>query len=63
MTSPGFGLSRRRAYAVKLANRHIVRAMLSGRMMRHKIRVEVEMTPYYDLHKGRIVFGAETEHE
>jgi translation initiation factor IF-1 len=45
----------RRAYAVKLANGHIVRAMLSGRMMRNKIRVEVEMTPY-DLHKGRIVF-------
>jgi translation initiation factor IF-1 len=51
----------RGAYEVRLANGHTVRATLSGKMDRAKIRVvigdkvTVEMTPY-DLHRGRIVY-------
>ena len=48
-------------FKVKLENDHIIEAHISGKMLKHYIRiltgdkVKVEMTPY-DLTKGRITF-------
>ena len=48
-------------FRVKLENKHVVIAHISGRMRKHYIRiltgdkVKVEITPY-DLSKGRIIF-------
>jgi translation initiation factor IF-1 len=46
---------------VQLDNGSVVRGIIAGRLMKHRIRivagdrVEVEMTPY-DLSKGRIIY-------
>jgi translation initiation factor IF-1 len=46
-------------FAVRLDNGHLVRAYVSGKMRRHRIRilpgdrVQVELSPY-DLRRGRI---------
>ena len=48
-------------FRVKLENKHVVTAHISGRMRKHYIRiltgdkVKVEITPY-DLSKARIIF-------
>ena len=48
-------------FRVRLENRHVVTAHISGKMRKHYIRiltgdkVKVELTPY-DLSKGRITF-------
>jgi translation initiation factor IF-1 len=52
-------------YRVKLENGHEILAHISGKMMKHFIRittgdrVQVEMSPY-DLTKGRITFRHKT---
>jgi translation initiation factor IF-1 len=48
-------------FAVRLDNGHLVRAYVSGKMRRHRIRilpgdrVQVELSPY-DLRRGRITY-------
>ena len=51
-------------FAVRLDNGHLVRAYISGKMRRHRIRilpgdrVQVELSPY-DLRRGRITYRLE----
>ena len=50
-------------FRVRLANGHVIHALISGKMRTHYIRilpgdqVRVQLTPY-DLSKGRITFRA-----
>ena len=51
----------RNSATVELANGSVIRGIISGKLMQHRIRLRtgdrvlVEMTPY-DLTKGRIVY-------